>query len=187
LDAVTLFVHGASKMSEFVGTTTQPVIAERELTCIGATRRVTIRVYAPEPEPEPDADDLPWRCAFIVTGLPEVITADDDEVVFAIGRDSFEALSGALQGARSCLDRASEKVGLEFSWPAEGWHTVPHWVPVYWGRRAERRLLDAMIREETLMFKDRIGLEPPPRRELTAEQIAYLLGDHHNDGDEPSK
>jgi len=154
-----------------IGTSRQPVIAERSLDCVGDTRRVVIRVHAPEPS----MGDLPWRCGFIVTGIAEITATDEGQVLFAEGRDSFEALAMALLTTRNLLDRASERLGLEFAWPEEGWHAVPQWVPVHWGRRAERRLFDALVREETLMVQDREGLEPLPPRALSPEQRAAGL------------
>lgn len=148
------------------GNTDAPVIAERTLTCLQDGRQVTVRVHAPE---RLDAEDeaefgAPWCCcvAFPLPGLRPVTGADDGEVFCAMGRDSLEALSGALRDVRNVLDRVHEKLGLDFRWAHaddEDWHGVPHWVPAHWGRAADQRLNDAVLREETAMTQDGVGLE----------------------------
>ena len=147
-----------------VGTTDAPVIAERVLRCIQDGRRITVRVHAPERLDEADTEEWggPWCCAFAIPGLEDITHAEDHQVMGVVGRDSFEALSRALITVRQLLDRAREKLGLEFGWEhadEEGWHAIPHWVPALWGRAADQRLNEAVLREETAMTQDGVGLE----------------------------
>lgn len=138
-------------MSEphFKGSTTQLVIAERELVYASGSQPVLIRVHAPELGAVWEGQS--WRCGYSVTGLPGIPafydgdTFEPEEVWFAGGEDSFAALALALAEIRALLDRVEEDFGVTLVWPPEAdlGHMVPKWIPQHYGRAFERHIIDA--------------------------------------------
>jgi hypothetical protein len=170
------------------GTTDAPIIAERTLSCAQDGRPLTVRVHAPERLAEEDwralddGFDFPWGCGFVLLGIPElrrfVATAGDvtdDEVWFDVGRDSYEALANAMGSVRSLLDRASQELGLEFTWPAAldsaesgeaPWHEVPALLPRWLGRDGDTRLNDVLLREQTAIVQERVQARRAAREDI---------------------
>jgi hypothetical protein len=147
---------------ESKGRTTQPVIAERQLTYASASQPIVITLHAPEKGAVWEGQS--WRCGYHVSGLPGVPafydgdTFEPDEVWFAGGEDSFEALALALMEIRALLDRVEEEFAVALTWPpqADLGHMVPQWINQHYGRDFEKCVIEAAEQEETRLIAARV-------------------------------
>lgn len=112
-----------------MNTETLHAIAERTFVLKGPdTRSVVARIGAPERNP---AHPTGFRCPFQVTGL------SNDDVQYAAGVDSFQALNLAFAGiSRTLQTNASVLTAFhrDFSldWEGHAWQlAIPRWVPVH--------------------------------------------------------
>jgi hypothetical protein len=145
------------------GTTSQPVIAERQLVRSGSDVPVTIRIYAPEPMPRESDATAPWRCAFEILGDDDLAKAvwrtplAEGEVYFVRGVDSIDVLQQTFIALRGLLDSAAHNLGCELSWPST-WpgngYGIAYQIQSFHGAAGERRLIEAVERETRKMFDE---------------------------------
>ena len=103
-------------------------IAERTFVLSGPdTRSVVARIGIPEPDSRrPGA----FRCPFQVTGL------SDDDVQYASGVDSFQALNLAFAGIRRAMQTNASVLAafhkdFSLTWEGQAWElAVPRWIAV---------------------------------------------------------
>jgi hypothetical protein len=125
-------------------------IAEREFKLRGpADRSVIVRIGSPEPNPARSSD---YRCPYQVVGLSK------DEVQYACGVDSFQALNLAFAGIRNHFATNAEVLATfhdDFSlkWEDTPWEVaLPRWAWVdtlEQSRRLERFLEELWSRKST--------------------------------------
>lgn len=148
--------------TSFKGVTGAPVIAERQLMREGSRDHATIRIH--QPELGNTTADMPWRCGYIVEGLPGLpemygaeMTLVGGEVWFADGQDSLNALVVALANIRTLIDMVEEEYHCVYVWPLRerGGHMLPAMVTQAYGREHERSLLEAMDRESERILRKR--------------------------------
>jgi len=91
------------------------------------TRSVVARIGIPEPDSRrPGA----FRCPFQVTGL------SDDDVQYASGVDSFQALNLAFAGIRRAMQTNASVLAafhkdFSLTWEGQAWElAVPRWIAV---------------------------------------------------------
>ena len=104
-------------------------IAERTFLLRGPdTRTVVARIGMPEPDPKrPGAS----RCPFQVTGL------SNDDVQYASGVDSFQALNLAFAGIRKELQTSASVLAafhkdFSLTWEGQAWElAIPQWIAVH--------------------------------------------------------
>jgi hypothetical protein len=147
-------------MEKFI--TRQPVIAERTLVARGTDDHLTLRIH--QPELGGTVAEWPWRCGFVLEGLPSIpkyygpdAALAQGEAWFVDGQDSFDALMVALIYVRGMIDCAEKEFGVRYVWEARAdWgHMIPRWITLTYGRQFEERLLDVMGDEETRLLKAR--------------------------------
>lgn len=108
---------------------TLEAIAERTFVLSGPeTRGVVARIGAPEPDPKRANAS---RCPFQVTGL------SNDDVQYAFGVDSFQALNLAFAGIRRELQTNASVLAafhkdFSLTWEGQAWElAIPQWISVH--------------------------------------------------------
>ena len=108
---------------------TLQAIAERTFVLTGPdTRNVVARIGAPEPDP---SHPTAFRCPFQVTGL------SNDDVQYASGVDSFQALNLAFAGIRRAIQTNASVLAafhkdFSLTWEGQAWELgIPRWVSVH--------------------------------------------------------
>lgn len=104
-------------------------IAERTFVLNGPdTRSVVARIGAPEPDPKQPSVS---RCPFQVTGL------SNDDVQYAYGGDSFQALNLAFAGIRREMQTNASVLAVfqedfALTWEGQAWElAIPRWIAVH--------------------------------------------------------
>ena len=108
---------------------TLQAIAERTFALSGPdTRSVVARIGAPEPDP---SHPTTFRCPFQVTGL------SNDDVQYAPGGDSFQALNLAFAGIRRTIQTNASVLAafhkdFSLTWEGQSWElAIPRWIAVH--------------------------------------------------------
>lgn len=104
-------------------------IAERTFVLSGPdTRSVVARIGAPEPDPKRPGT---FRCPFQVTGL------SNDDIQYAPGGDSFQALNLAFVGIRREMQTNASVLAafhedFSLTWEGQAWElAIPRWVALH--------------------------------------------------------
>ncbi len=113
-------------------------IAIRDLHVVASQDVVTVQVCRPQ-----QVSNGEWRCAFVIS------TAESEDVQYAHGTDSLQALILAIEGCRVRLE--SYDGILRWEGGDEGDTGIPQFVPSYFGRDFADRIR-ALIDEEVEKF-----------------------------------